>query len=235
MLPDWALEDGKTAALDLLSSEKRSQVAAQADKRTIEQGGWDKVVITSVSTETDAWMQGMNVSTIAERLHLSPSDAAIEILLRNQMDVGIARHAMSERDLIAVMKYPSSTVITDGSVSVPEKGNLHPRSIGTFPRLLGTYVREMKVLSMEEAIRKSTSLPARKIGITNRGIIQKGYMADLVIFDPSKIKDMSTYEDPWQYPQGIEWVFVNGVPVIKEQTVTGNRPGTCLLYTSRCV
>lgn len=235
VLPDWALENGKTAALGLLSSQKRSQIAAQSDERTIEQGGWDKVVITSVSTETDAWMQGMNVSAIAERLHLSPSYAAIEILVRNQMDVGIARHAMSERDLIAVMKYPSSTVITDGNVSVPEKGNLHPRSIGTFPRLLGTYVREMKVLSMEEAIRKSTSLPARKIGISNRGVIKKGYMADLVIFDPLKIKDMSTYEEPWQYPRGIEWVFVNGVPVIKEEIVTGNRPGTALRNQVRTV
>lgn len=127
---------------DTFIGKKRSQITAQSDERTIEQGGWDKVVITSVSTETDAWMQGMNVSAIAERLHLSPSDAAIEILVHNQMDVGIARHAMSESDLIAVMKYPSSTVITDGSVSVPEKGNLHPRSIGTFPRLLGTRARD---------------------------------------------------------------------------------------------
>jgi len=83
-------------------------------------------------------------------------------------------------------------------------------------------------LSMEEAIRKSTSLPAKKVGIGNRGIVREGYAADLVVFDPSEIRDVSTYQDPWRYPRGIEWVFVNGTPVIEKTVVTGNRPGIAL-------
>ena len=228
VLPDWTLQEGNKAALALLSGSKRSQIASQSDERTIEQGGWDKVVTTSVSARTDDWMEGLDIMTISGTLHLSPPETAIEILIRNQLDVGIARHAMSEEDLVAVMKYPSSTVVTDGSISIPDKGKLHPRSIGTFPRMLGTYVREMHVLSMEEAIRKSTSLPAKKVGIGNRGIVREGYAADLVVFDPSEIRDVSTYQDPWRYPRGIEWVFVNGTPVIEKTVVTGNRPGIAL-------
>ncbi len=135
---------------------------------------------------------------------------------------------MSEQDLLAVMKYPSSTVVTDGSVSIPEKGKLHPRSVGTFPRMLGSYVRDKGVLTMEEAIKKCTSLPAKKVGIANRGTIKAGYLGDIVIFDPLTIEDKSTYEDPWQYPTGIHWVFVNGIPVIQDGKVTGNRPGRAL-------
>ncbi|MGB4748354.1 MAG: D-aminoacylase [Bacillota bacterium] len=228
VLPDWVLKDGKRAALNLLSGEERNKIAAQSHERTVEQGGWDKVVITYLQRKEDIYMEGLNVEEISQRTGLSPAQTAIEILVRNDLNVDIARHAMSEQDLLAVMKYPSSTVVTDGSVSIPEKGKLHPRSVGTFPRMLGSYVRDKGVLTMEEAIKKCTSLPAKKVGIANRGTIKAGYLGDIVIFDPLTIEDKSTYEDPWQYPTGIHWVFVNGIPVIQDGQVTGNRPGRAL-------
>lgn len=268
VLPDWALQDGKHAALALLEpygsmpgfardtartgrdasesggelpkpkanfvegqiafSERAKQACAEADTRTLVQGGWDKIVITSVTNPGDKWMEGMNVQDISWKLESSPSETAMVILVRNHMNVGIVRHAMSEDDLIAVMQYPDSCVVTDGSVSIPAKGKIHPRSIGTYPRLLGRYVRELGILPMEEAVRKCTSLPASKLGLHGRGVLAEGYMADLVIFDPDKIADKSTYQEPWQYPVGIFAVFVNGEPVIWEGEITGNRPGQAL-------
>lgn len=209
-------------------SERAKQACAEADTRTLVQGGWDKIVITSVTNPDDKWMEGLNVQNISCKLESPPSETAMGILVRNHMNVGIVRHAMSEDDLIAVMQYPHSCVVTDGSVSIPAKGKIHPRSIGTYPRLLGRYVRELGILPMEEAVRKCTSLPARKLGLHGRGLLAEGYTADLAIFDPDKIADKSTYQDPWQYPVGIFAVFVNGQPVIWEGEVTGNRPGQAL-------
>ncbi len=209
-------------------SERAKQACAESDTRTLVQGGWDKIVITSVENPDDKWMEGLNVQDISRKLESSPPGTAMGILVRNHMNVGIARHAMSEDDLVAVMQYPDSCVVTDGSVSIPAKGKLHPRSIGTYPRLLGRYVRELDILPMEEAIRKCTSLPASKIGLHGRGVLAEGYMADIVIFDPAKITEKSTYQDPWQYPVGIFAVFVNGQPVIWEGEITGNRPGQAL-------
>lgn len=245
VLPDWVLEQGRQAAIEILLPYKRifesgqksladlesdtaKKACTESNARTLVQGGWDKIVITSIKNPEDKWMEGLNVEEVSLKLELPAAETAMGILARNNIDVGIARHAMSEDDLISVMKHPRSCVVTDGSVSIPSKGKIHPRSIGTYPRLFGRYVKELGVLSVEEAVRKCTSLPASKIGLKDRGILSEDKMADIIIFDPDTIAEKSTYQDPWQYPVGIFALFVNGSPVIWEGNVTGKRPGKAL-------
>ena len=139
---------------------------------------------------------------------------------------------IDEADLALAMKQPWVAVGSDGSALSTEgplrAGVPHPRSFGTFPRVLGRYVREMKVISLEEAIRKMTSLPASILGLTDRGLIKEGMWADVVIFDPATVADRATFEDPFQYPVGITTVLVNGTVVLDEGTHTNARPGKVL-------
>ena len=130
-----------------------------------------------------------------------------------------------------LLKHPLSTVISDGWISVPEwSGRPHPRSYGSFPRFLGRIVRSEKLLTWAEGIRKITSYPASRMGIKERGIISEGKWADLVIFDPEQIIDKSDYLEPHNSPQGIHYVFVNGIKVVEYGVVTGKLPGKVLVH-----
>jgi N-acyl-D-amino-acid deacylase len=230
VLPDWVLEEGKAAAVGLLAegSPVRERIAAESHVRTEKQGGWDKIVVTSVRTPEDKWMEGLNVEEIALRMGRAPQETALDILVSNEMRVSIIRHSMSEDDLVAAMKYPRVCFATDGHVATAAEGSIHPRSIGTYPRVLGRYVREKGVLTMEEAIRKMTSLPASKMKICDRGLLKPGLAADVVFFDRDTIADKGTYANPWQFPSGIFGVLVNGRPVVWEGEATGVRPGKVL-------
>ncbi|MCB0633121.1 MAG: D-aminoacylase [Saprospiraceae bacterium] len=119
-------------------------------------------------------------------------------------------HAMDEGDVKRIMQYPFSMVASDGRLSTPGQGHPHPRAYGTFPRVLGHYAREEGVITMEEAVRKMTSLPAQRLGLTDRGLIKEGNYADITIFNPETVKDEATFEDPHRYPRGIEYVIING-------------------------
>ena len=187
-------------------------------------------MITSVKEARNKWMEGLDLSMIAGRLGKREPEVVIDILIDEKMQVRIARFAMSEQDLVEALRHPKTCVVTDGNNAVPEEGKPHPRSVGTYPRVLGRYARDKGVISMEEAVKKMTSLPARRLGIRDRGLIAPGYRADLVAFDPEKIIDRATYDDPWQYPEGIFAVFVNGLPVVWEGEMTGKRPGMPLRH-----
>jgi dihydroorotase/N-acyl-D-amino-acid deacylase len=132
-------------------------------------------------------------------------------------------HAMWEEDVERIMKHPYTMIASDGGESVP-----HPRSYGTFPRVLGHYVREKNILSLEEAIRKMTSLPAKRLGLTDRGLIKEGNYADITIFDPNGIIDRSTFGQWRNYPDGIDYVIVNGVVTFENGEMTKNRAGKVL-------
>lgn len=230
VLPDWVLENGKAAAVELLveGSPVRERIVAESHARTEKQGGWDKIVVISVENPEDKWMEGLNVQEIALNSGKPPQEEALDILVSSKMRVSIIRHSMSEDDLIAAMKHPRVCFVTDGHVAVEAEGNIHPRSIGTYPRVLGRYVREKNVLTLEEAIRKMTSLPASKMQIRDRGVLKPGMAADVVIFDSDTIIDNSTFQKPWQFPSGIFGVFVNGRPVLWEGGPTGLRSGKVL-------
>jgi N-acyl-D-amino-acid deacylase len=176
VLPDWALEKGKKAALETFKDPGiRRRAELESHHRTEVQGGWDKVVITGVDKPQNKWMEGRHVAEIAARLEKEPVVAALDLLIDEKMKVRIARFAIGEDDLVTALKHPKTCVVTDGNNTVPEEGKPHPRSVGTFPRVLGVYVREKGVISMEQAIRKMTSLPASRLGIPDRGIIAPGF------------------------------------------------------------
>jgi len=229
VLPDWVLERGNVHGLSVLKNpELRPKAVRESDERTEIQGGWGRVVITGVQKTENKWMEGMDVASIAAKMGKHPAEAAVDILISEDMRVRIARFAMDEGDLTYIMRHPNTCVVTDGWNGVPEKGKTHPRSVGSFPRVIGHYARDKGVMSMEEAIRKCTSLPAARLGLKDRGVLAPGYWADLIVFDPDTIIDRATYDNPWQYPEGIEAVYVNGTAVIFEGEMTGERPGMAL-------
>ncbi len=154
------------------------------------------------------------------------ADTALDIIEKGGAS-GIF-HAINEDDLQKIIRHPATMIGSDGEVPIFGQANPHPRSYGTFVRVLGRYVRELKVISLEEAIRKMTSLPASILGLADRGTIKEGQWADLVIFDPATVADKATFEDPFQYPVGIDTVLVNGTVVLDEGTHTNARPGKVL-------
>jgi N-acyl-D-amino-acid deacylase len=142
------------------------------------------------------------------------------------------KFGMSEENRVQELKHPAMMIGTDGAglaVTGPlSRGKPHPRNYGTFPRVLGRYVREMSVMPLEEAVWKLTGLPAAKLGWQNRGLVKKGYSADLVVLDPQTVSDRATYQEPHQYPVGIHHVLVNGELVIRDGVHTQARPGLVL-------
>ncbi|MDX1702113.1 MAG: amidohydrolase family protein, partial [Melioribacteraceae bacterium] len=154
-------------------------------------------------------------------------ETGIELLIDLQLKGGFSAiyHAMDEGDVIRIMQHPLAMIETDGDLVSYGVGYPHPRSYGAFPRVLARYVRELEVLSLEEAIKKMTSMPADQYNQTERGRIVEGAFADLVVFDAKTIQDMATYTDPHRYPIGIEHVLINGKFVISFGALTGERPG----------
>jgi len=139
-------------------------------------------------------------------------------------------HSMSDEDVERIMRYPNTAISSDGYILKFGEGVPHPRSYGTYARAFAEYVRNKKVLTLEDAVRKATSLPARTFKLDDRGLIRKGYAADLVLFDPEKVQDNATFEEPHHYSSGFDYVIVNGVPIVAEGKQTGKRPGQILRH-----
>ncbi len=158
-----------------------------------------------------------------------PWDAMRELYLMDDGETTVALGYMREEDVTAILKAPFSAISTDGSAEDEPKA-LHPRSYGTYPKFLGYYVRERRLMRMEEAIRKITSLPAQFLGLQDRGLIREGFWADIVIFDPEEIDNLATYDNPCIYPKGIEYVIVNGKIVVEKGRHTGELPGRVLTH-----
>jgi N-acyl-D-amino-acid deacylase len=135
---------------------------------------------------------------------------------------------MSDKDVKTIMQYPFNMFASDASIRIYKSGNPHPRGYGTNARVLGKYVREEKVISLEEAIRRMTSLPAQKFHLSDRGLLRDGFAADIVVFDAATVKDLSTYDQPHQYSTGFDYVLVNGVITVDAGKHNGSRAGTVL-------
>ena len=159
-------------------------------------------------------------------------DALFDLLIETGGSVPTVYAHHTEKDMNLALVQPWCSIGSDGSAYAVEgplrRGNPHPRNFGTFPRVLGVYVRELKLLRLEDAVRKMTSLNAAKLGITDRGLLRPGQASDVTIFDPEKVIDRSTYEQPFQYSEGIEYVIVNGQVVLDRGRHTGARPGMAL-------
>jgi N-acyl-D-aspartate/D-glutamate deacylase len=198
-------------------------------------GDWDGCVVASVKLERNEQYEGKSVVEIAQLMGKKPVDAVFDLLLDEGGSVPAIYFLMDEEDVRYAMRIPWVSFGSDGSAVRPEgplgQGKPHPRWYGTFPRILGKYVREEEVLTLEQAIQKMTFLNAAKLGIRDRGLLAEGKKADVTIFDPLTVVDRATFQNPHQYPLGIEYVIVNGVLVLDAGEHTGAKPGRILRKT----
>ncbi|HEV2132008.1 MAG TPA: amidohydrolase family protein, partial [Longimicrobiaceae bacterium] len=186
------------------------------------------VMIASVEADSLKHYQGMRLSEVAAARRQEVVDALFELLIGDEARTAAIYFSMSEEDIEHAMRQPWVSVGVDGGVRPADPAladRPHPRAFGTFPRILGRYVREREVLSLEEAIRRFTSLAAARVGLDHRGVLKAGLFADITIFDPATVIDRATFEEPVQTSVGIRHVLVNGVPVLREGEPTGARPG----------
>ncbi len=228
LLPTWILAGGVEKMLDRLKDKRTTQ----SIKREVAAGlmaGWHGIFIAECPSKKE--YEGKSLEDILKETDRfdDPYEGLFDLLLEIEGNATIIVFLMDEDDVRTVMSSPLSSFISDSWATAPDAGGKpHPRAYGTFPRVLGKYVREEKLLTLEQAIRKMTSLPAGKIGLKSRGILREGFWADVVIFDQAVIKDQATFDDPHQYPKGIEYVIVNGQVVVDHGRLTGVRPGKIL-------
>jgi N-acyl-D-amino-acid deacylase len=235
-LPLWVQEGGREKMLGRLEDPAVRARARREIETTID--GWENLIlsagfegiqIASVPQTADQSVVGRRITEIAAARKQDPWDTFFSLLLETDGRAGALYHMMSEEDVRTALKWPLVTFGTDSSAlrseGVLARGSPHPRAYGTFPRVLGKYVREEQLIELGDAIRRMTGVAARQFGIRDRGLIRENALADLVIFDANTVKDNATYEDPHQYPTGILHVIVNGVPVLDPKGLTGARPG----------
>lgn len=233
LLPSWANEGGRARMLERLQdASSRARIRAEAIRLIKEErGGGDPANVQISSCEWDRSLAGKRLSevTSARRLEPTVENAADTVLWMIEQGecLGIF-HAINEQDLQRILKHPSTMVASDGGIPVYGQASPHPRSYGTFARVLGHYVRELKVITLEEAVRKMSGFPAKRLGLADRGVLQEGLKADLVIFDPDTVRDTATYERPHQYAEGVSLVVINGQVVFETGRITAARPGRVL-------
>lgn len=231
IIPGWAHEGGRDALIARLTDpQTRAKLKAEVSKNMA--GEWEKLVVSKVASEKNKQYEGMHVAAIAAARGQDPCDAAFDLLIEENGEVGQIRFGMCEEDVKTVMKHPLVMVGSDGS-SLASYGTLgrgkpHPRNYGTFARVLGKYVRDEGVITLEEALRKMTSLPAWRLGLWDRGILRPGMWADVTVFDPATVKDTSDFGDQHKYAAGIPYVLVNGQVVVDNGEHTGITPGKVL-------
>jgi len=234
LLPDWVLEGGIDAMLKRLAdpgTRERIRKELTGGGETLLRGlDWSDIMVAYSPSRPDA--QGRRIAEIAAARRQDPLDAAIELIVAEQGKGYMILFQLDEADLRRALVHPHVMVGSDGSSLAAEGplavGKPHPRSYGTFARVLGHYARDERVLSLETAVWKMTGLPAKRLGVTDRGILAVGAKADLAVFDPATVADRATYEDPHQYAAGIGDVVVNGRVVIAGGQHTGALPGRVL-------
>ncbi|SDG90484.1 N-acyl-D-amino-acid deacylase [Lentzea fradiae] len=231
LLPSWATEGGPERALARLSDvDTRERVRAEIEE-TGSDGchgvpvDWDAIEINGVRAERNAHLVGASVAASARRLGRTPADLYFDVLVDERLGTSCLMHVGHEENVQAIMRHPAHTGGSDGLL-VGDRP--HPRAWGTFPRYFARYVRELGVLSLEECVEHLTGRAAKRLRLTDRGLVREGFAADLVLFDPAEITDTATFDEPRQQAAGIPYVFCNGVPVIDDGTATGALPGHSL-------
>ncbi|MFC1660036.1 amidohydrolase family protein [Gemmatimonadota bacterium] len=230
LFPNWAKSGGNAAFLARLEDpDVLPALEVYAREKVAQLGSWNSVQITSTRTEANGWIRGRRLGDAAREKGEEPFAMAVRLLNEEGGSVGMIGFGMSEENTDRVLSHPLGMVCSDGSVYAPagplSGGSPHPRSYGTFPRILGHYVRDKGVMSLETAIFKMTGMPAKKLRLEDRGLIRPGGFADLVAFDPTTVEDTATFTDPHRYPEGIETVIVNGVITVRECALTGELAG----------
>jgi N-acyl-D-amino-acid deacylase len=225
-LPAWAAEGGKKMLLSRMKDAPLRKKIAREMKETA-QIHYEDAIIAMCGFSSS--LANRKISEIAAQQGITAEDAIIDLLIASEGRVITLADCLDEENVKKAIRHPLSIIASDGSgygKSFKESGELiHPRSFGTFPRVLGKYVREEKLLTLEEAVKKMTSKPAKKFGLNNRGTIEKGKIADLAVFDAEKISDRATVENPYQYSDGISEVVVNGRLAMQGGKLTGEMGG----------
>jgi len=213
VVPAWAYEGGEKAFQERLNNkDEYEKVLSGVNDNIKKRGGAEKILIATVRTKENSWMSGKDLDCIAKKIGLPPGEAALDLLKKEGPSVVAVYFAISPDDVAYIMKSPLQAICTDGIIG----SHPHPRTYGSFPRVLGKYVRELKIMRLEEAIRKMTMEPARRLRLWDRGIIREGMSADLVLFDPDTIIDKNSYLKPKVYPEGIKAVWILGDLKYKE-------------------
>ena len=239
-IPQWAHDGGDAKLIQRLQDPAmRARIRKDMMTRSTE---WDNewqeipgpeaVMIGVVQNPKLVPLQGKTLADVAKLWNKDPIDALFDLLIEDKAFTEVAVFGMSEPDVLLALQQPWVSVDNDSSGTSPEgllgQEHPHPRAYGTFPRILRKYVREEKKLALEDAIRKFSSLPAQRMRLTDRGVLKQGMWADVVVFDPITIRDLATFEKPNQLSQGMNYVLVNGVPVIDQGKMTGALPGKVL-------
>jgi N-acyl-D-amino-acid deacylase len=230
-IPSWAYEGGPQKMLDRLKdSETRQKILNQMRASVAETlRRWTDVFIASVPSEKNSWVKGMNIQQIADKLGKDPFETAVDLLIEEEGEVGQVSFGMCEEDVEHIMKQSFVMAGSDGGCKpLDTKDVPHPRSYGTFPRVISEYCRDRKLFSLETAVHKLTGMPSARLGLNDRGVIKTGMWADLVLFDFDKIKDSPTYAKPNVACEGIYQVYVNGVLTAENGKHTGALAGKVL-------
>jgi len=227
-LPPWFQEGGEPSLLSRLADHAaldklRDQLGR--DDGTWENhifgAGWEGIVIASSASHD---FDGRSLAQIASDRGSEPFDALVHVLIHEQLQVSMIIHSMNEKDLTLAMSHEKTMIGSDG-LPPGVGGKPHPRMYGTFPRVLARYSRELATLELPDAVRRMTSLPAESFGLHDRGVVAPGMAADLVAFDPAKVRDLADYTEPTRAPEGIAWVMVNGKVVVRDGSYVGGRAG----------
>jgi N-acyl-D-amino-acid deacylase len=239
-IPPWAHDGGTDKLIERLKdpairAQIRKDMQTPSDKWDNEWlaiTGPQDILITAVNNKELLKYEGKRISDIAEEWKEDPIDTICDFLIKDRAATSVAVFGMAESDVNLVLQQPWVSVDNDASGTSPEgilgTEHPHPRAYGTFPRILGKFVREEHMLTLPEAIRKFSALPAQREHLTDRGVLKQGMWADVVVFDPDSVHDVATYENPNQFSVGMQYVLVNGVPVIDQGKMTGSLPGKVL-------
>ena len=238
LVPVWAQEGGRDRLLERLA-DPATRTRIEADTIRLlrnERGGGNPANVVIARCEPEPALAGRTLADLArmragEVTLAHAARAALWLVERGECQ-GIF-HAIGEEDLVRVLRHPAAMIASDGEVTRPGPDHPHPRSYGTFARVLAVYVRDRGVLSLEEAVRKMSAFPAQRLGLGDRGVLRAGLKADVVVFDPARIRDAATFERPHQYAEGVTHVVTNGQLVLQDGAITDARPGRVLYGPGR--
>jgi dihydroorotase/N-acyl-D-amino-acid deacylase len=233
LLPAWAQEGGREAVLKRINDPATRQKIKAETIRIIrnERGGGDPKNVVLAGCEWDSSLAGKSLADVARLRGMEPTaenaaESALWIIERGGCS-GIF-HAINEEDLERILRHPATMIGSDGEIPIFGKANPHPRSYGTFARVLAVYVRERGTITLEDAVRKMSSFPAQRLGLADRGLLRPGMKADIAVFDPAKVRDVATFDKPHAYAEGFSIVIVNGQIAFDGTAMTSARPGRVL-------
>jgi dihydroorotase/N-acyl-D-amino-acid deacylase len=234
LVPQWALEGGQKSTSERLAApDQRARIkAAIVQNLKVDRGAGDPKNVVIVNCSFDGTLAGRNLTEITRARGAEPSMENAAETVMDLVDKGgcsAVYHAIAEEDVVRIMRSPYTMIASDGEIPVFGQAAPHPRSYGTFARVLGVYVREQHVLTLEDAVRRMSAYPAQRLKIWDRGMLRPGMKADCIVFDPATVADRAEYDKPHQYSVGVHDVLVNGKFVLRQDKVTAERPGRVLL------